>query len=221
MNQKRPARPFCIREPFCGISHLLGSIASLIGCGFLFRIAAGQPVYVIVSVALYGTSLIAVYLASGLYHSIWGTPRTIALLQRLDHSAIFLLIAGTFAPLCLITLRGPYGWILLAVEYGLAMTGVVLVLCQLAFPAPLRVGTYLAMGWLSILVLGPLRASLPTAGVLWYVVGGLLYSLGTLIFAIDRPHLWPGRFSAHDLWHLFVIGGSLCHFILISGYVLP
>lgn len=212
---------FWIREPFCGLSHLLGAVASVIGCLFLLHRSAGQPVYITAGCLLYGVSLIALYTASGLYHSVWGTPRTMALLQRLDHSAIFLLIAGTFAPLCLITLHGPLGWLLLTVEYMLTLVGVVLVLGRLRFPHALRVATYLVMGWLSVLVFGPLQAALPAVGMVLYVAGGLFYSVGTVIFALDRPHLLPGRFSAHDLWHLFVLAGSACHFALISVYVVP
>ena len=209
------------REPFCGLSHLLGAVASLVACLFLFRLAVGHPTSVMLGAALYGVSLVVLYTASGLYHSLHGTPGNIAFLQRLDHSAIFLLIAGTFAPLCLITLRGASGSILLLVEYALALTGIVFVLYRLPFPASWRVGMYLVMGWLSVLVLGPIHASLALTGVVWYVSGGLLYSLGTIILATDRPHLWPGRFSAHDLWHVFVLGGSVCHFILIYCFVMP
>jgi hemolysin III len=210
-----------LREPFCGLSHLLGAAASLVALLLLLRLAAGHPPSVILSAALYGSSLVALYTASGLYHSLKGTAHTIAFLQRLDFSAIFLLIAGTFAPLCLITLRGPKGWSLLAVEYVLALVGIALVLFRFPLPAALRVGTYLGMGWLSVVVFPGLLAALGVAGVVWYVSGGLLYSLGTIVLATDRPHLWPGRFSAHDLWHLFVLAGSACHFVLIYSYIMP
>jgi len=186
----------------------------------LLYLAAGRPRHV-VGLTLYGAGLIALYTASALYHSLHVAPRVAALLQRLDHGAIFLLIAGTYAPVCLVTLHGTLGWSLLAAEYTLALVGVVMVLCRLRLPTVLRVALYLIMGWLALAALGPLSAALPPAGLAWLFAGGVLYTLGTVIFATDRPHLWPGRFSAHDLWHVFVLGGSLCHYILMARFVAP
>jgi hemolysin III len=209
-----------VREPFCGLSHGLGAVLSLIGLPVLLYLAAGRPRHV-VGIALYGLGLITLYTASALYHSLHVAPRAAGLLQRLDHAAIFLLIAGTYAPVCLVTLRGTLGWSLLAAEYTLALVGVIVVLCRLRLPDALRVVLYLFMGWLALAALGPLSAALPRAGLVWLLAGGVLYSVGTVIFATDRPHLWPGRFSAHDLWHVFVLGGSLCHFVLMARFVAP
>ncbi|HEY3284222.1 MAG TPA: hemolysin III family protein [Armatimonadota bacterium] len=206
------------REPFCAVSHGLGAILSAGGLLLLLWQARGNPWHV-TSFALYGTSLIFLYGASALYHSLHTSERGAEVLMRLDHSAIYLLIAGTYAPVCLIALRGAWGWSLLGAEYAIAAVGIGSALLWRKAPDWWRVVLYLGMGWLVVLALGPLSRQLPAAGMAWLVAGGVTYSVGAVIYAIDRPHLWPGRFSAHDLWHLFVLGGSICHFVVVSAYL--
>lgn len=210
-----------LKEPFCGTSHLAGALLSVAALFVLVRAAAGRPLHM-TGFALFGASLVLLYSASSLYHSLRLGPGQTARLQRFDFIAIFLLIAGTFAPLCLVTLRGAWGWGLLSLEYALAFTGIAAVVTlRDRFPAWLRMTMYLVMGWLVVAVSGPLGNALPPAGVAWLVAGGLTYTLGAVVLATDRPHLWPGRFSAHDLWHVFVLAGSACHFVLMLRYVAP
>ena len=207
-----------IKEPFCGLSHAVGALLSFAALVALLWLADGR-LWNTTAAAIYGTTLITLYAASALYHSLRASPRVEALLQRLDHSAIFLLIAGSYTPICLLALRGERGWILLAAVWTLAMIGVSGSLLWKAMPDWLRVTLYVVMGWLVLGAMAPLRESLSSAGLFWLIAGGAVYSIGTVIFALDKPHLWPGKFSAHDLWHIFVIGGSVCHFVTIVGLV--
>ena len=207
-----------IKEPFCGLSHGLGAVLSVAALLVLLWLADGRA-WNITAAAIYGATLILLYAASATYHSLRAAPRIEALLQRLDHSAIFLLIAGSYTPICLLALRGERGWILLTAVWSLALLGVSGSLLWKTMPDWLRVSLYVVMGWLVVVALAPLRQSLSPAGWFFLLAGGAVYSVGTVIFALDKPHLWPGKFSAHDLWHVFVIGGSVCHFITIAGLV--
>jgi hemolysin III len=209
---------FRIREPFCGLSHLAGAILSMVGMVALLALANGRP-WRVVSFAIYGASLIVLYTASALYHSLPVPQRHVARLLRFDYSAIFLLIAGTSVPLCLGPLRGAWGWSLLAAEYGMALLGIGAVLFCQRLSDGLRVLLYFCMGGLIFVAMAPLRQALPPAALAWLFSGGAAYTLGAIILGVDRPHLWPGKFSAHDLWHLFVLGGSACHFVLMLRFV--
>ena len=207
-----------IKEPFCGLSHGLGALLSIAALAALLWLADGR-LWNTTAAAIYGATLILLYAASALYHSWRSSPRIEALLQRLDHSAIFLLIAGSYTPICLLALRGERGWILLGAVWTLAILGVSGSLLWKTMPDWLRVTLYVVMGYLCVGAMAPLRESLSHAGLAWLLAGGAVYSVGTVIFALDKPHLWPGKFSAHDLWHIFVIGGSACHFVTIAGLV--
>lgn len=206
-----------IREPFCSLSHFAGfalSIAALV----VLLIQANGP-WQIAGVAIYGASLILLYGASTIYHTLPVGERGRERLMRLDHISIYVLIAGTYVPVCLIALRGGWGWTLLGIEYGLAVTGILVTLFWKGAPHWVRMVLYILMGWLAALAITPLRQVLGATGMFWLVAGGVIYSVGAVIYALDRPHLWPGRFSAHDLWHVFVLGGSACHFVMVLSFV--
>jgi len=222
-----------IKDPVSSLSHWLGVVLSTIGFVVLLVLAWGHPWH-LVSFTIYGASLIFLYTASAVYHSFQGSLRrdeylhavrhkaaSLSRLQRLDHGAIYGLILGTYVPVCLISLRGGWGWTLLGIETALALFGVLATILWKRAPDWLRVTLYIVMGWLALIAMAPLRASLPPAALGWLVGGGVVYSVGTLIYALDRPHLWPGKFSAHDLWHLFVMGGTACHFVLMCCYIAP
>jgi hemolysin III len=203
-----------IREPFCGLSHLTGAVLSIPALVTLLILAAGR-VWHVVGFSIYGASLFLVYLASTLYHTLSAAPHQMRRLQKFDRSAIYLLIAGTYAPICLTQLRGAWGWSLLTAEYVMAAVGVTAVLFGKNTPNWLRVTLYVGMGWLALIALAPLRQVFSPVALAWLLAGGVIYSIGTIVYATDRPHLWPGRFSAHDLWHVFVLGGSACHFVVM------
>jgi hemolysin III len=208
-----------IKEPFCGLSHFFGAGLSFIALVCVLILSRGR-VWHTISFTLYGMSLIFLYLASAFYHSLPTPKNYVGWLQRLDHSAIFVLIAGSYAPICLVSLRGPWGWSLLAVVYGLGVIGVGSSLFWEHPPKLLRIVLCISMGRLALVAIGPLQQAFPAAALLWLIAGGVIYSIGTVIYATNRPHLWPGKFSAHDLWHLFVLAGSACHFVFMFRYIL-
>jgi hemolysin III len=218
MSRVRCKRDPWIKDPFCGLSHGIGVLLSLAGLIALQLLADGRFLHS-VSFAVYGVSLVVLYAASSLYHSLRVAPRTEAWLRRLDHCAIYLLIAGSYTPVCLVTLRGAWGWSLLGAVWSLAVIGIACSMFWRNAPHWWRVVLYVLMGWMVLVAFVPLQAALSPVGLKWLVAGGVIYSVGTIIFALDKPHLWPGRFSAHDLWHLFVMGGSACHFVVMARYV--
>lgn len=209
-----------VREPFNGLSHLAGVLFSIAGLLLLVALSVGKPWH-LTGFAVYGTTLVVLYLASTLYHSLPAHPRRLEKLLVFDQVAIFLLIAGTYTPLCLVPLRGSWGWGLLGVVWSVALVGIILRVVWRAIPEWIPVVLYLVMGWMSVAALKPLGAALPGAALHWLFGGGLVYTVGAAVFASQRPRLWPGTFSSHELWHVFVLSGSACHFIVMLCFIAP
>lgn len=200
-------------ERFNGYTHLAGAIASVAGLAVLLYISTRQgDIWRTISFSIYGTTLLLLYVFSTLYHSISGNLKRI--FQKFDHVAIYLLIAGTYTPFTLVTLRGEIGWTLFAVVWGLAIIGIIIDLLPRKGYRIVPVTIYLLMGWLVVTVAEPLTAVMPSAGFMWLIAGGLFYTTGLLFYILDQQH----RF-AHGIWHLFVLAGSISHFITVSVYV--
>jgi hemolysin III len=216
----RRERRFRLREPFSGLSHLSGAFLGIAALVVLVSLARGKPWHVS-GFAIYGATLIILYMASALYHLLPVGERHIKRLQIFDHVGIYLLIAGTYTPICLVPLRGAWGWSLFGVVWGLALFGSIVEIAWRSAPRWLGLALYMVMGWLAVTIIGPLTRVLPGAALGWLVAGGIVYSIGAVIFALERPRLWPGIFGAHDLWHVFVLGGSACHFVLMLRFVVP
>ncbi len=200
-------------ERFNSISHTVGAVAALAGLVILVVLASNQgDPWKIVSFSVYGTTLFLLYAASALYHSLRGRAKN--LFRKLDHYAIYLLIAGTYTPFTLVTLRGSWGWSIFAVIWGLAILGIVLDSLHKRRPRIIPVVIYLLMGWLCLVALGPLMKALPPTGFIWLLLGGLFYTFGLLFYIFDKRvrHF-------HGIWHLFVLAGSLSHYITIVFYV--
>lgn len=208
------------KEPFCGLSHLLGAVLSIAGLVVLLCLSAGKPWH-LTAFSIYGASLLLLYTASTLLHSLPHCPRRVEKLLTLDQVAIFFLIAGTYTPLCLVTLRGPWGWSLFGVVWGLAFAGAALRMFWRGVPLWLPQLLYLLMGWLCVIAYQPLARALTWPAFGWLLAGGIIYSVGAVIYTTERPRLWPGRFGAHDLWHVFVLAGSACHFVFMVAFVAP
>jgi hemolysin III len=200
-------------ERFNSISHLVGAVASTAGLACLLWIAArqGDP-WKVASFSVYGLTLVFLYSCSGLYHGLTGTAKVF--FRRLDHLAIYLLIAGTYTPLTLVALRGPWGWTLFGVVWGLAAVGMVLELLPLRGRRVLPVVLYLLMGWLCVPAIKPLLAVLPGAAFAWLLAGGLFYTAGIVFYGLGKKF-----FLFHALWHLLVLAGSLCHYLAILLYI--
>jgi hemolysin III len=208
-----------IKDPFPGLSHACGVLLSIAALVSLLIVASGRPWYV-VSFTIYGSTLIFLYLASTLAHWIYtSAPQRGLSLDDLDRMAIYLLIAGTYTPVCLISLRGPWGWSLFGVEWGLAALGVASVSLMKNRAQWTRTILYVVMGWMGLVFAALLRRVFPTAAMEWLLAGGLIYTVGAVVFVTNRPRLWPGRFVAHDLWHLMALAGSACHFVMVFRYV--
>lgn len=193
------------------MSHFAGAALAAFGTLALLALSSGRPER-LASFAVYGASLVVLYLASGLYHAV---RKEASWLQKLDHLAIYLLIAGTYVPLCVIALPGAWGLWMLVAEAAMAVLGMAAIVFLGGGPKWLRLVLYLAMGWLAVGAIGPLSRSLSPSGLRWLLAGGIVYSLGTIVYASKRPKLWPGSFGSHELWHLFVLAGSACHFLVM------
>jgi len=185
------------------------------GCAVLVTLAAlrGNARH-IVACSVYGATLVCLYAASTVYHSV-RSRRLRRVMRFLDHSAIYLLIAGTYTPFMLVNLRGGWGWTLFGLVWGMAAAGIVLKVWYVGkFPIASTI-VYVAMGWVAIVAVKPILAMVPVAGILWLLAGGLLYTAGVGFFA------WEKLPYHHAIWHLFVIGGSVCHYIAVVRVVVP
>lgn len=201
-------------ERFNAWTHLVGAVLACIGAIWLLVAATleGSP-RKIVSMAIYGISLLLLYSISTLYHSLQG--RTKLIMRKLDHLSIYLLIAGSYTPFCLVSLQGTWGWGLFGTVWTLALIGMLQEIKPRSEARVLSIVIYAVMGWIVLVAVKPLLAALGTAGFTWLAVGGLCYTVGIVFFAYDsRFRHW------HGIWHLFVMAGSLLHFIVVLRYVL-
>ncbi|CAN5712660.1 hemolysin III family protein [soil metagenome] len=201
-------------EKFNAITHLVGALLALAGSVVLIWLAAlGSDLWKIISITVYGLTLVLLYSFSAMYHSVRGPMKN--LLRKLDHHGIYLLIAGSYTPFCLVTLHGPWGWSLLGVVWTLAVLGSLQELRPQSDARPLSVLIYVVMGWAALAALVPLRKALGTDGFAWVAAGGLLYTVGIIFYALDTRLK-----HAHGIWHLFVMAGSSAHYVAILRYVL-
>lgn len=208
------------REPVNSLTHLSGFALSIAGLVLLVRAGAQYGgVARVVSFSIFGASLILLYAASTLYHWLRLSERGTRVLKRLDHIAIFVLIAGTYTPICLVPLWGAWGWSLLVSVWGLALAGVVLKLLWLHAPRWLSTVLYVLMGWLVAVAVVPMLHTVPPGGLWWLLAGGLFYTVGAIIYASKWPNPLPRRFGFHEIWHLFVLAGSFSQFWSIFRYM--
>lgn len=195
------------------LTHGLGLLLSVIGLGLLVAASVSRgDSWQLVSTAIFGTTLVLLYTTSTLYHS-FRSDRVRLLLQKFDHAAIFLLIAGTYTPFVLVTLRGPWGWGLFGVVWVLAILGVIMKFWLAGRYRRASTLIYVMMGWLVIIALKPLMVALPSGGLWLLFSGGLCYTGGTVFY------LWKRLPYHHSVWHLFVLGGSICHWVAVYLYV--
>ncbi|MCZ0704365.1 hemolysin III [Natronobacillus azotifigens] len=211
-----------IREPMNGFTHLAGTILAFIGLlAMVIRasIVIGTPL-AIFSVIVFGVSMMLLYASSATYHMVIARAEVIAWLRKLDHSMIFVLIAGTYTPYCLITLRGPVGWSLFAVIWITAICGVLFKMIWFHCPRWLSTALYIIMGWMIIFVAAPLNSSIETTGLVLLITGGVIYTIGGVIYGTKPKWLESKYLGFHEIFHIFILLGSLAHFISVYFYVL-
>jgi hemolysin III len=201
-------------ERFNAWTHLVGTLLASVGAVWLLLLASlDGDVRKIVSVAIYGLTLVLLYSISTLYHSVQGRAKVV--MRKLDHLSIYLLIAGSYTPFCLVTLEGAWGWTLFGVVWTLAVIGMLQEIKPRSEARVLSIVIYAVMGWIVLVAVKPLIAALGMVGFIWLAGGGVLYTVGIIFFVYDsRFRHW------HGIWHLFVMGGSLMHFVAVLRYVL-
>ncbi len=210
----------CFKEPVNAISHLSGAVLSVIGLVILVIFSMSYAsVWHTVSFSIYGGTLILLYLSSTLYHSLRLSERWTLFLRRVDHMMIYLFIAGSYTPICLVPLRGTLGWTLLSLVWTAALAGIFLKLFFLSIPRLISTGLYLSMGWAGIFAFPPLFSRMPAGGLVWLTLGGIFYSVGAVIYGRKSPDPFPGILGFHGIWHFFVLAGSFCHYWMMLRYV--
>lgn len=209
-----------LREPVSGLTHLAGAILSIIGTVFLIVYAAskGAPIN-IASVSIFGASLILLYTASSLYHLLSVSKKAILVLRKLDHMMIYVLIAGTYTPICLVGLREKLGLGLLIGIWFLAVLGIVLKIVWFNAPRWIYTSFYLVMGWLAVIAIVPLIKIVPLAGIWLLVGGGISYTVGAVIYGAKWPLRKSNIFGFHEIFHIFVMLGSLSHYFFVLEYL--
>jgi hemolysin III len=200
-------------ERFNSITHAIGACLAAAGGVWLITAAAGDgDPWKITSFSIYAAMLLVLYLTSSLYHSVRGPAKDV--LRKMDHCAIYLLIAGSYTPFTLVTLRGAWGWSMFGAVWSLALLGIAQEIWYAKGARGLSLVIYIMMGWLAVIGMHPLIAALGSAGFAWLVAGGMLYTGGIAFYATDHKVR-----HGHGIWHVFVLGGSICHYVAVLFYV--
>ena len=207
--------PRYFREPFNGLSHLIGAILSLIGFIYLMFRGWGDTTRVI-AYLIYGISLILMFSSSAAYHLIHASDRAMLVLRKLDHTAIYLLIAGSYTPMCLIFFEGFWRFGMLTIIWSMALVGIIVKLFVIKAPRWVTAGLYLLMGWTCVMAIGEMIRTMPAGAFVWLILGGLFYTVGAVIYITRKLDFKPDVFGFHEVWHIFVILGAASHFIMIA-----
>ncbi|MGM0547432.1 MAG: PAQR family membrane homeostasis protein TrhA [Bacteroidota bacterium] len=209
-----------IREPINTLTHGLGALLAVVGLALLIYEAIQRgSISHLIAFSIFGLSMILLYTASSLYHALPVKEKTLLLLQKLDHSMIYVLIAGTYTPICLLVLEGAWKWGFFTTIWSLAIIGIIKKFLWMSAPRWLSTLFYLGMGWLAVIIFPILIDKLPLAFLIWIAIGGLAYTLGAVIYGIKKPNPIPNWFGHHEIWHLFVMAGTFSHFWAIYYYL--
>ena len=203
-----------LREPVNGLTHLGGAIAALFG-QIALLVVGWSGTAKIISLFVYGLSLVVLFSASATYHLAKADPAILRTLRKLDHSAIYLLIAGTYTPFCINAFTGFFRWGLLAIIWTIALAGIIVKIFYVKAPRWLNASVYVVMGWLCVSAVGQMSTMLQVSTMGWLIVGGVIYTLGAVIYATKMFNFVPGKFGFHEVWHIFVLLGALAHFIAV------
>jgi hemolysin III len=208
------------RDPVSGLTHFIGFILAIIGTVFLIMKGAsrGGAVHV-TAFSIFGAGMIMIYLASTLYHWLPLGEKGVALMRRVDHMAIFFIIAASYTPICLIALKGAWGISILVSVWSFALMGLAIKVFWMNAPRWLSTALYLLMGWLCVVAIWPLIVNLEAGALAWLVAGGIFYSVGAVIYAVKRPDPFPRIFGFHEIFHVLVMMGTASHFVLMYVYI--
>lgn len=210
------------KDPGSAITHFIGMLMALFAATPLLIKAAREPNFMhLISLGIFIISMILLYASSTIYHTLNISEKTNKILRKVDHMMIFVLIAGTYTPICLIVLGGRVGYTLFAIVWGIAIIGILIKAFWITCPKWFSSAIYIAMGWVCVLAFTQITNALPKAAFSWLLAGGIIYTIGGIIYALKLPifNLKHKNFGSHEIFHLFVMGGSLCHFILMYKYV--
>lgn len=208
-----------LREPLNGFIHAIGAALAVVGLVLLILkgLEPTGSIWHVVTFSIFGAALILLYLCSTLYHWLPLTEVGVQRLKRLDHTMIFVLIAATYTPICLLPLRGPWGWSLFGVVWTIALMGIVFKLFWLGAPRWLSTAIYIVMGWVVLVAIWPLTQTVELGAVVWLALGGLSYTVGAVIYGVKRPNF--SRIGFHEIFHVFCVVGSACHYWMIYRYI--
>ena len=209
-----------VKDPVSGFTHLFSFFASIIGLVVLLVLTKGDTRRQM-TMLIYGISLMLLYGASSTYHLVRTTPRKELFLRKLDHSSIFILIAGCYTPVFYVGLTGIWRIVMLSTIWGIALAGVILKMAYMKVPRAVSTSIYVIMGWIAVVPFVHLVKTLPVNAIILMIMGGLLYTTGAVIYATKKWNPIPDKFGFHEIFHLFVMGGSLVHFLMILQYIVP
>ena len=213
---------FKVKDPGSALTHFIGMLLALFASAPLIIKAAQAPGYThILSVTIFITSMILLYAASTIYHTLDISPKINQVLRKVDHMMIFMLIAGTYTPICILVLGDRTGWTMLALVWGIAVVGILINALWITCPKWFSSLIYIAMGWVCVLAFGKITTALPRTAFYWLLAGGIIYTVGGIIYALKLPifNKMHKNFGSHEIFHLFVMGGSLCHYVMMFAYV--
>ena len=215
---------FKMKDPGSAITHLIGCIMAVLAAAPLLLKAAREPDKInIIAMGIFILSMILLYAASTIYHTVDSTEKVNRRLRKMDHMMIFILIAGSYTPVCLIVLQNMTGYVLCAAVWAVALIGIIVKACWITCPKWFSSVIYIGMCWLCVFAFIPIVRALSPAGFGWLLAGGIIYTIGGIIYALKLP-IFNSRhknFGSHEIFHLFVMGGSICHFIVMYFFVMP
>lgn len=205
-----------LREPVNSLTHWGGAVLALIGLIALLIVGWSTPAKII-SLAVYGVSLVFLFSASATYHMVQVKDRALEIFRKVDHAAIYVLIAGTYTPFCVNAFDGFWKWGMLSIIWTLAVVGIVVKIFVIRAPRWLNAGIYIVMGWLSVTAIGEMLNALPAWVLVWMLVGGVTYTLGAVVYVTKIFNFVPGVFGFHEVWHIFVLLAAIAHYIAVLG----
>ncbi|MBN2899607.1 MAG: hemolysin III family protein [Clostridia bacterium] len=210
-----------MKEPVNTLTHFCGALLSVVALVVMILKGVGNDnTLQIASAIVFGISLILLFTASTVYHWVPSSEKVKGILRRIDHSMIYILIAGTYTPICLLALKGVLGWSLFGTVWALALIGIILKIVWLHAPRWLYTSFYLILGWMSVFFIVPLYRSLPLQGFVWLLIGGLMYTVGAVIYGTKSPKIRISVFGFHEIFHMFILAGSFSHFMMVERFIL-